>query len=354
MSYIIEEPPTGGKFSKYKIPNGVRIISDNAFRNCSELEEIFIPSSVNFIGAGAFSGCNKLNHIQLPESIIYIGYGAFVGALSTVTIPTSVVMIEGNPFDNKTKIVSKSNSFIVQEDVLYTSDFKKIVSFCNLSYAFKIPHNVEIIGKGAFFGSELESIILPPSLKIIESEAFCNCSDLTRNLLFPDSLEEIHESAFSGCSFDNGCVTLPSNIKIIDATAFSFGWRINLVKVPQGRLDYYRNILPNWFSNQVIDEDFIYESGLFYNTNKTEIFAATDVDVECEITIPKSVKKIRDGAFNGHHAFSSIRFQNLDVILSSNAFEKEYYKIEKILVPKGGKEKFSLVFPRLIDNIVEE
>lgn len=350
----IERPHTGGRFSKYEIPDGVRVICDNAFRGCSELEEISIPSSVNFIGAGAFSGCSKLSAIQLPNSLVFIGNGAFFGALSSITIPVSVEMIEGNPFDNKTHLISKSNKYIVQDDVLYTYDKKKIVSYCSQAKIFKIPEGVEVIGKDAFIGCESENIVFPSTLKIIEADAFNDCSDLSENLLFPDSLEEIHENAFDWCSFKNGCVTLPSNIKKIDAKAFSFGWHINLVKVPHGRLDYFREILPSWFSNQVIDEDYIYESGLFYNIDKTELFAATDVDFEGEIVIPSSVNKIRDGAFNGHYNINSIRFQNPDVLLSSNAFENEYLKIERIIVPKGMKERFESVFPKMTDNIVED
>lgn len=354
MSTIIETSPTGGKFSKYKIPNGVRIICNDAFNRCYELEEVHIPSSVNFIGAGAFSGCSKLKNIQLPDSIVYIGDSAFCGALSSITIPASVKMIDGNPFDSETIIVSKSKKYIVIDNVLYTSDNKRIVSYCNPSRVFQIPEGVTVIGKGAFCGCKSENIVFPSTLKIIESSAFSDCSELSSNLVFPESLEEIQEDAFDWCSFNNGCVTLPSNIKIIDPKAFSLGWFVNLIKVPQGRLNHYKKILPNWFSNQIIDEDYIYESGLFYNINKTEIFAATDVDIEGEIIIPSHVKKIRDGAFNGHYNLNSIRFQSLDVSLSSNAFEREYFKIERIIVPKGGKEKFGLIFPRLTDNIVEE
>ena len=251
-------------------------------------------------------------------------------------------------------MISKSNKYIVQDDVLYTYDKKKIVSYCSQAKIFKIPEGVEVIGKDAFIGCESENIVFPSTLKIIEADAFNDCSDLSENLLFPDSLEEIHENAFDWCSFKNGCVTLPSNIKKIDAKAFSFGWHINLVKVPHGRLDYFREILPSWFSNQVIDEDYIYESGLFYNIDKTELFAATDVDFEGEIVIPSSVNKIRDGAFNGHYNINSIRFQNPDVLLSSNAFENEYLKIERIIVPKGMKERFESVFPKMTDNIVED
>lgn len=353
-STIIERPPTGGKFSKYKISNGVRIICDNAFYGCSELEEVHIPSSVNFIGAGAFSDCSKLKSVQLPDSIVYIGNRAFCGVPSNITIPAFVEMIDGNPFSSKTKIISRSNKYIVQDDVLYTFDKKKIISYCNQSLVFRIPDGVSVIGKDAFCGCKSENIVFPSTLKTIEYSAFSDCSELSSNLVFPESLEEIQADAFDWCSFNNGCVTLPSNIKIIDPKAFSLGWYVNLIKVPQGRLNHYKKILPDWFSNQIIDVDYIYESGLFYNIDKTEIFAVTDVDVEGEIIIPSHVKKIRDGAFNGHYNLNSIRFQNIDVSLSSNAFEKEYFKIERIIVPKGGKEKFSLIFPRLTENIVEE
>lgn len=52
-------------------------IGDEAFQNCSELENIEMPSTVTSIGNYAFSFCDKLTQFTLPAGIYLIGDRAF-------------------------------------------------------------------------------------------------------------------------------------------------------------------------------------------------------------------------------------------------------------------------------------
>lgn len=61
------------KFGKY-----VTSIPENAFKNCTSLEEIDC-SGVTSIGAGAFSGCTSLTEFLIPTQITQLGTGAFQG-----------------------------------------------------------------------------------------------------------------------------------------------------------------------------------------------------------------------------------------------------------------------------------
>ena len=51
------------------IPNGVTIIEQGAFRDCSLLQSIDIPNSVTTIESGAFGGCNNILS-QIKSDII--------------------------------------------------------------------------------------------------------------------------------------------------------------------------------------------------------------------------------------------------------------------------------------------
>ena len=57
-----------------------------------------------------------------------------------------------------------------------------------------IPNGVREIGDGVFWGSDIERVKLPPSVKAIRSEAFMNCHEL-RTVELPDSITKIEEEA---------------------------------------------------------------------------------------------------------------------------------------------------------------
>lgn len=45
------------------IPEGIKMIPENAFENCKELTTVVIPEGVTSIGVGAFKGCSSLTSI---------------------------------------------------------------------------------------------------------------------------------------------------------------------------------------------------------------------------------------------------------------------------------------------------
>ncbi len=86
------------------IPDGVTSIED-AFGDCSKLENIRIPKSVTSIGAFAFIGCSKLETICIPKSVTSIGMAAFASSgLKSVVIPGSVENIDAYTFEGCKKL----------------------------------------------------------------------------------------------------------------------------------------------------------------------------------------------------------------------------------------------------------
>ena len=59
------------------IGEGVKVIPDGLFENCSNLSRVQMPSTVETIGNYAFAGCTSLSHVDLPASLQQLGNYAF-------------------------------------------------------------------------------------------------------------------------------------------------------------------------------------------------------------------------------------------------------------------------------------
>lgn len=73
------------------IPDGVRVIAAEVFRDHGELQEVTIPDSVTVIGEGAFENCGSLTAVSLGSQVRQVRDRAFEGCgLQQVTLPDSV------------------------------------------------------------------------------------------------------------------------------------------------------------------------------------------------------------------------------------------------------------------------
>ncbi len=90
---------TGGVVS---IPDSVKVIGPEVFKDLSSVDGVQIPDSVSLIGEGAFEGCVNLTSISGAEGVRQIRDRAFAGCpIRTVIIPASVEQIGLRAFDNE-------------------------------------------------------------------------------------------------------------------------------------------------------------------------------------------------------------------------------------------------------------
>lgn len=188
------------------IPDGVTRIGTGTFFGCESLSSLVIPNGVTCIGDGAFSGCRFLSGIVIPNSVTSIGDCAFGGCSSFlikyISIPKSVICLNGNPFVNwNGKLECLSPNFIYEDDVLFNKDKSKIISFRNQAIrSYIIPSSVTSIGDSAFAGcSSLSNIAIPSSVNSIGDKAFWNCCSLS-SIVIPNSVTSIGDRAFDNCS----------------------------------------------------------------------------------------------------------------------------------------------------------
>ena len=91
---------------------------------------------------------------------------------------------------------------------------------------------VMAVGDKGFFYADLESIILPPSIKRIESQGFFACSSL-KSIVLPDEIDYIGEKAFEDCTALES-ITLSAKLKEIDAASFRNCNELKELVFPEG------------------------------------------------------------------------------------------------------------------------
>lgn len=140
---------------------------------------------------------------RIHESEAYLG--RYTGSSTTVELP-SMVSSAGLYYP----VVSAGDFGEVWEGLFENIPIVSVV----------IPDTVKIVDSNAFTGcSSLESVHFPSGIKTIGMNAFQNCSAL-QEIVLPDSLESLGSALFSGCTALQTCV-LPSGLSVIPGNTFS-------------------------------------------------------------------------------------------------------------------------------------
>lgn len=160
------EKYTGKGLKSIVLPLGIERIGKKAFQE-SDVREITLSPSIKVIGDEAFVECRQLEKITLPEGLKVIGDCAFFlcTSLVSVTLPQSISRIESGAF-----------------------------SFCRLLEEINLPEELDHLGSHVFKSSEsLLEVTIPKGISTLEEGVFSGCSSL-RKLVIPASVTLIEES----------------------------------------------------------------------------------------------------------------------------------------------------------------
>ena len=331
--------PENEKIKKLFLPEGLLFIGDYAFDNCPEVKEIYIPSSVYKIVPRALG--NKIEKICVENGNLFYK------------------SLDGNLYDYEIKkiyryaINKKDSIFVLPKTVkeigVYAFGFVKHLKMV------KISEGLEVIGKEAFYTSDIEEIILPNSLKFINDSAFDCCFSL-RKLVFPKSLVRLGKSVFSNChslseidvtntimdvtSFQfSHCqslkeIILPSSITLIGYGMFTGCTLLNKINIPENVTE----IQDYAFEECKNLEEVIIPKGV----TKIGIVAFKDCIFE-EIKLPKALVSIGNLAFQNCVRLKSIILPDSLSNLGFNVF-RYCYSMEEVTIPKRIKEIHEDIF----------
>ncbi len=304
-------------------PSGTSSSTWNGYIKPSGL--LIIPSSVtysglsytvNSIGRYAFAYCDALSSVTIPNSIIRVGSYAFFGdtALHTINLPMTGMTIGNCVFNSTGWYQDQADGLLIIGNTLvgYKGTIPSNYSLVVPSYIVNIAGGISNPSK-----SNIVSISLPSSVKYIGDYAFYNCN--ITSISFPSSLEGIGEWAFYGNLITS--ITIPSSVTYLGGAAF-------------GQCGSLATVYYNAINATVLNEETIASFSPFYNCpsfSSLHIGSAVQKipaylfdgcsNILGSLSLPNSLNEIGDHAFYGcSNIQGTLSLPNSLLIIGDNAF----------------------------------
>jgi len=248
----------------YSFTNNLTVIQEipDAFKDLDGV--LVIDSSITEIEDKGFKNADNLTGVIIPEGLTKIGFESFADSdkLESVLISSSVKKINARAFHNctslKSIVVNQNNADYSSEDgVLFNKTKTELIKYpeSKNNKTYTIPASVINIGNHSFVGAkELTGIIISANVIRLGEHAVSSCEKL-KTIIILSGLQRIDYGNFGNC--------------------------INL-------------------ENIIVDEEnmnFYSENGVLFNKDKTTLIKYPSKKEDTAYTIPSSVTKIENRAF---------------------------------------------------------
>ena len=165
------------------------MIGREAFRE-TRISKFIAPETLRTIEEGAFKSCWNLKLVVLNEGLETLEYIFSECGVEELTLPSTLKNISNSVFNDcysckYLQIIWTAENFsinirpIVKDSVPILSKSMRIGDKLLLDLRgtkdVSIPEGVESIGQYWFYNSDVESVVIPISVKIIKNEAFFKC-----------------------------------------------------------------------------------------------------------------------------------------------------------------------------------
>ena len=189
---------------------------------------------------------------------------------------------------------------------------------------FVIPDNITMIDHDAFLESDIQTVIIPESCKLIRYCAFEYCNNLT-TVIFKPGCEKIELQAFYNCKLLK-TVNLPETLNLIGQAAFFADYSLEHIKLPDSLAGVDQQSFSNTGLHEIEIPQYCVELGAnaFYGCNnmKTAVIHGGDI--------------IYSGAFKSCKNLEKVVFGNNGSHFAPNIFD-EYNPPKTFYVPKSNK-----------------
>lgn len=345
------------------LPNYMTELSDSYFKNCTSLESCILPENLTKIGMYAFENCVNLKAIEFPESLTTIMYRAFENckSLSSIKIPSNVTKIDIAAFRGchnlKAFSLSDNEKILINDSCLsdcqllerISLNAKKIelgdeiVSKTNITkieipsiveeisdatgprsafripwagskiqeFVFESPSNLKSVGRHAFAGSLITSLVLPETVTELYGGIFRNCIALL-DWEIPSHIKKLaNGSVFVGSSIIEPKISKDAHLEYIGDDAF-YGIS-GLTEVDISEATYMGEYVFCGCAD-------LQKVKLPANLTKLPNQTFTNCPLLETVELPESVTEIGIRAFWGCNSLSSVNTSNVKTI-GNEAFE---------------------------------
>ena len=158
--------------------------------------EVTIPEAVSYkgkqypverIGAYSFYRCRKVTGIRIPDTVKEIQEKAFIDCESVkkLRLPSALETMEVNPFIGCASLKAFEmpecqSQYVVKDGVLYTDFGRFLKAYPQGCKKKKVELDEEVIqiANCAFYGAQVEVVVLPKNMVRAKSRCFQNCRNL--------------------------------------------------------------------------------------------------------------------------------------------------------------------------------
>lgn len=326
---------------KVTVLDGVEYIGNNAFKNCSSLEEVIISKTVTSIGETIFDSNGKLKTLSVDKD--NPSYKALEEGFGLVDKTTKTLI-----FGNETSVLS--------DDILHIGD-NAFYNNKNVT-TMNIPSSIQSIGNYAFYNCvNLEEITLNNNITSIGDYAFYRCLKITSvDFVTFNKLTYIGTYAFNGCN-NIEVISLPESLESIGLYAFS-KCKISEITMPilgQGIVQLfgtYDSMPTNLTTINILSGDV--PKGYFSsckNVTTINLNKVTNIGEEAfrfcsslvNISIPEGTETIGNSAFDRCSSLEKISLPDSLTSLGASAFAYCTNLLD-ITIPKSLKVLYSSTF----------
>ena len=388
------------------IEDGIPLINNAAFKDCTALTEVIIPASVTYIGSFTFQNCTALKEIELKEGLKHVGMFTFLNTgLTSVLIPSTVTDIGEYAFGCSGTL---SDYDFIEGFTIYGypgtaghayAEDHYFINFVDmggnydnsgrcgnsLGWKFTAATGTLLIygppGSSGGYMNDYDEDEIPwavhkPFIKNVVMEcgmdiasyAFQDCTNLT-TVTMPDTVEDIRSCAFKNTPRLTS-VKLSANLDFISTNAFSHSG-LTAIELPEsltGIGTHAFEFTP--LTSIEIPDSVEFSQGAFYQcTALASVKLPADLEENnpllfqgCtslkSIDLPETITVIGRQAFS-HSGLTAIEIPDSVIRIDENAFYEctalEYVKLPASLEETGWRcfqdcDKLStIVMPQGID-----
>ena len=302
------------------VPDGVKSIGKEAFRNNKKLESIKLPPSIKTIDDYAFYGCSNLEEINL-ENVTRKGERALDGcAFNSYRYADS---ISGYLFF---RLIGKEATL----SHVFDNAPSTVIIPESFSYDGKVYTVTEIGEKALGSNTDIKTVTVPATVRVIGNNAFDGCTGL-KKVILNEGLKSIQDDAFAYCSALES-IKLPSTLEYIGRSAFTRSGIKSLV-IPESVTEMGRNITLDCKSLKSLSVNP--GNKTFDSRKNCNAIIRTDNNLLlegcCKTRIPKDVTAIAPYAFAGSTGLKSIAIPQSVKYIFDGAFA--FCDLHKIVIP---------------------